>query len=165
MPAGSTESSVLLQSPGPSSASEAGSRPASSAEALPIVSGEVREVYAPPLLNEVGGGTKAATKSAPRGDETGCGFEAGGRRPIAVRRRPAQVGATPQRGGSTVEGAALPHLRRRRTGRDVALPDLRPRSGDRDARLAGRRSRSPGTPQTVAAAASRSSAPSACWGA
>ena len=64
--AGSVESSILLQSAQPSSSQgEVGSRPASSVEALPIVSGEVREVYGPPVLNEVGGGAKAATRSAP----------------------------------------------------------------------------------------------------
>jgi hypothetical protein len=42
---------------------DVGSRPPSSAEALPTGSGEVREVYAVPLLNEAGGGAKAATKA------------------------------------------------------------------------------------------------------
>ena len=61
--AGSVESSILLQSTEPpSSQGEAGSRPASSVEALPIVSGNVREVYARPLSNEMGGGAKAATR-------------------------------------------------------------------------------------------------------
>jgi len=63
---GSAESSILLQSLGPSSSQvDTRLRPASSAEALPIVSGEVREVYGPPLLDEVGPGTKPAAKSAP----------------------------------------------------------------------------------------------------
>ena len=64
--AGSAESSILLQSAQSSSSQgDPGSRPASSAEALPIVSGEVREVYDPRFLNEVGGGARAATRSAP----------------------------------------------------------------------------------------------------
>ena len=63
--AGSAESSVLLQSAGASSSVEISVRPPSSAEALPTVTGDVREIYNPPLLNEASGGTKAATKPAP----------------------------------------------------------------------------------------------------
>jgi hypothetical protein len=71
--AGSIESSVLLQSPAPSSSPEAGSRPASSAEALPVFTGDARDVYGPPLVNEVGGGTKAATKPAPAATKPASG--------------------------------------------------------------------------------------------
>jgi hypothetical protein len=71
-PAGSAESSILLESAGASSSQlKIDSRPPSSAEALPVVSGDLRDVYGAPRLNEVGAGAQAATKSAPAARKQG----------------------------------------------------------------------------------------------